>query len=173
MDQVQDSHLDWDPLKFYPDQIVRKCEYLKIVRNCENLKIVRKCEYLKIVHKCEYLTKDLLLWASHTDKQGVEAAAHMEIIGFVLEVGSLMIDLKTYKRWRPSWSSPYVDKRLQPLKITNCSLFCSHPSLKRIIGVVFKFQTRISLNTALVEKERKETRFHLHLACCLSRRDLE
>ena len=71
MDQVQDSHLDWDPLKFYSDQIVRKCEYLKIVR---------KCEYLKIVRKCEYLMKDLLLWASHTDKQGVEAAAHMEII---------------------------------------------------------------------------------------------
>ena len=137
MDQVQDSHLDWDPLKFYSDQIVRKCEYLKIVR------------------KCECLMKDLLLWASHTDKQGVEAAAHMEIIGFVLEVGSLMIDLKTYKRWRPSWSSPFVDKHLQPLKITDCTIFCSHPSLKRIIGVVFKFQTRISLNTALVERKRK------------------
>ena len=61
MDQVQDSHLDWDPLKFYSDQIMRKCEYSKIVRKCEYLKIVRKCEYSKIVHECEYLMKDLLL----------------------------------------------------------------------------------------------------------------
>ena len=48
MDQVQDSHLDWDPLKFYSDQIVNsKCEYLKIVGKCEYLKTVPKCEYFK------------------------------------------------------------------------------------------------------------------------------